>query len=69
VYVLVQQTQTHPTRTDHVATIRSLFTSNETEDRALAGAISTDKSDVFTGIDLQGRAAQHVLNSVGLKYF
>jgi hypothetical protein len=57
VNVLVQQAETHTTRTHDVATIGALFTSDETKDRALAGAVSTYESDVFTGIDLQGRAA------------
>ena len=69
VHVLVQQTQTHTTRTHDVATIGGLFASDETKDRALARAVSTYESDVFTGIDLQGRAAQHVLNTIGLMYF
>jgi len=69
VNMLVQQAQLQSTRTDHVATIRGLITSDETKDRALAGAVSTDESDVFSSIYLQRRASQHVLNSVGLMYF
>jgi hypothetical protein len=55
--VLVQQSELHSTRADHLASIRCLFTSDETEDRAFAGAVATDQSDVFAGIDLQRRAA------------
>jgi hypothetical protein len=52
VHVLVQQAQTHPARTHDVAAVRRLVTANETEDRALAGAVSTYKSYVFSGIYL-----------------
>jgi hypothetical protein len=69
VYVLVQQTKTHSTRTHDVATIGRLFASDETKDRALTGAVSPYESDVFTGINLQGRASQHVLNTIGLMNF
>jgi hypothetical protein len=69
VNVLVQQAEFDAARTHDVAAIRRLFTSDETEDRALACAVSTYKSDVFAGIDLQGRASQHVLNAIGLMYF
>jgi hypothetical protein len=67
--VLVQQAEPQAARAHYVATIRRLITSDETEDRALACAVPAYKSDVFAGIDLQGRASQHVLNSVGLMYF
>jgi hypothetical protein len=50
--VLVQQTQTQATRAHDVAAIRRLVSADETEDRALTGAVSTYKSDVFSGIDL-----------------
>lgn len=69
VYVLVQQAELNAARAHYVATIRCLITSDETEDRTLAGAVSTYKSDVFSGIDLQGRASQHVLSAVGLMNF
>lgn len=68
-YVLVQQPELYAARTHDIATIRGLVASDETEDRALAGAVSTDKSDVLSGIDLQGRASQHVLSAVGLMNF
>jgi len=55
--VLVQQSKFDAARTDHLASIRCLFTSDETENRALAGAVSTDESHVFAGINLQRRAA------------
>ena len=51
-YMLVQQAQTNAARAHDIAAIGRLITSDETEDRALAGAVSTDKSDVFSGIDL-----------------
>jgi hypothetical protein len=51
-YVLVQETQTNATRAHDIATICRLVISDETEDRALAGAVSADKSDVFSGIYL-----------------
>ena len=69
VNVLVQQAQLHAARADHVAAIRCLITSDETEDRALAGAVSTYKSDVFSGVHLQRGASQDILNAVGLMNF
>jgi hypothetical protein len=66
VNVLVQQAQLHSARAHHVATIRCLITSDETKDRALAGAVSAYQSDVFARIHLQRRAAQDVLNAVRL---
>ena len=66
--VLVQQAQSHATRAHDVAAIRRLVTTNETEDRAFTGAVSTYKSDVFSGIDLQRRAAQDVLRPIRLMY-
>jgi hypothetical protein len=69
VNVLVQQAQLHAARADHVAAIRCLFTSDKAEDRALAGAVSTYKSDVFSGVHLQRSASQNILNAVGLMYF
>jgi hypothetical protein len=69
VNVLVQQAQLHASRADHVAAIRCLFTSNKAEDRALAGAVSTYKSNVFSGVHLQRSASQDILNAVGLMNF
>ena len=69
VNMLVQQAEPQAARTHDVASIRRLVTSDETKDRALACAVSTYKSNVFTRIDLQGRASQHVLNPIGLMYF
>lgn len=68
-YVLVQEAELYAARTHDIAAIGSLVGSDETEDRALAGAVSTYKSDVLSGIDLQGRASQHVLSAVGLMNF
>ena len=69
VYVLVQEAQLNTSRTDHVATIRSLITSDKTEDRTLSRAVSAYKSYVFSRIYLQRRASQHILNAVGLMNF
>ena len=54
---------------DYVAAIRCLLTSDKTEDRALSGAVSTNKSYVFSRIHLQRSASQDILNAVGLMYF
>jgi hypothetical protein len=67
--VLVQQAQLDAARADYVAAIRCLFASDETEDRALSGAVSTYKSYVFSRIHLQRSASQDILNTVGLMYF
>jgi hypothetical protein len=50
--VLVQQAEAKAARTHDVTAIRSLVAADETEDRALAGAISTYQSYVFSGIYL-----------------
>jgi hypothetical protein len=52
VNVLVQEAETQATRAHDVTAIRRLVAADETEDRALAGAVSTYKSDVFSGINL-----------------
>ena len=67
--VLVQQAQLQATRTDYVSAIGRLVTSDQPEDRALAGAVSTYKSYVFTRVHLQRGASQDILNAVGLMYF
>jgi len=69
VNVLVQQTQLHAARTHYVAAIRSLITSDKTEDRALSSAVSTYKSYVFSCVNLHRSASQDILNPVGLMYF
>ena len=67
--VLVQQAELHSARTHDVTTIRCLIASDETEDRALAGAVAADEPDVFTGVHLQRGAAQDILSAVGFKNF
>lgn len=67
--MLVQQTQLQTSRANQVATIRSLIASDEPENRALTGAVSTYKSNVFSSVHLQGCASQHILNSIRLVYF
>lgn len=69
VNVLVQQAQLYAAGAHDVAAIRGFVVSDETEDRALAGAVSPDQSNVLSGIDLQRRASQHVLSAVGLINF
>lgn len=64
VNVLVQEAELDAARTHNIAAIRRLITSDETKDRALAGAVSTDESDVFARIHLQGTTTQHVLDAV-----
>jgi len=68
VNMLVKPTKFDDAGTHHLATVSSLLSSHQPEDRALAGAISTDKADVFAGIDLQRRAAQDVLRPIRLMY-
>lgn len=69
VNVLVQEAELYAARTHDVAAIRSFVGSDKTEDRAFAGAVSPDQSDVLSGVDLQRRASQHVLSAVGLINF
>jgi hypothetical protein len=67
--VLVQQSQLHAARTDHLASISRFFTSDESEDRSLAGAVSPDEPHMFAGIDLQRGTAQDVLRPIRLMNF
>src|SRR6185503_8168052 len=46
VHMLVQQAQLYATRTDHLAAIGRLLTSDQSKDRALPGAVAADKPDV-----------------------
>jgi hypothetical protein len=69
VHVLVQQTELYAAGANNVAAIRGVFTSDETEDGALAGAVSAYQSGVLSRINLQRRASQHVLSAIGLMYF
>jgi hypothetical protein len=64
VNVLVQQTELQAARAYDVTTIRRFITSDKTKDRALTGAVPAYQAGVLTGIDLHGRASQHVLNAV-----
>jgi hypothetical protein len=64
VNVLVQQTKFHSTRTHNITTIRGFITSDETKDRALAGAVAAYQANVLTRIYLKRRAAQDILNTV-----
>ena len=68
-YVLVQEAELYAACAHDVAAIGGFVVSDETKDRALAGAVPSDKSDVLSGIDLQRRASQHVLSAVGLINF
>lgn len=69
VNMLVQQAELQTTRAHNVAAIGRLVTSDESKDRALAGAIATHKSDVLAWIDLQRRAPQDILNAIRLMNF
>jgi len=62
--MLVQQTQTYSSRLHNVALISGLLTANQTKDCALASAVATDKTNMFTWIDLQRCTAEHILRSV-----
>jgi hypothetical protein len=53
VNVLVQEAQLNVARAHDVAAIRCFFTSDETKDRALAGAVSTNEPNVFAGVHLE----------------
>jgi hypothetical protein len=53
VNVLVQEAKLHVARAHYVAAIRCFFTSDETKDRALAGAVSTNEPNVFAGVHLE----------------
>ena len=66
VNVLRKQTQTRPTRTNHLTSVRRFFSVDETKDGCLAGAVASYQSHVFAGIYLQRRATQNILRAVGL---
>jgi len=63
--VLVQEPELHATRAYDVATIRRLIASDETKDRALAGAVAADEPNVLAPVDLQGGTTQNILSAVG----
>jgi len=51
-YVLVQKTQSHRSRSDDVAAIGSFISGDETKHRTLPRAVATDKTDVLAGVYL-----------------
>ena len=62
--VLGQQPEFQAARADDIAAICSYFLSDQIEDRGLPRTVAADKSDVFAGIDLEGRATQNVAGAV-----
>jgi len=63
--MLIQQTQSNSTSLYDVTGVGRFFSTQQANDCAFARAISSYKSDMFTGIDLQGCAPQHILRPVG----
>ena len=51
--MLIQKTQADAARFYYVAAVRRFFCAYQSKDCALAGAISSYKSDMFAGVDLQ----------------
>ena len=64
--VLGQQPEFQAARAHHIAAIRGYFLSDQIEDRGFAGTVAADQSDMFAGIDLEGRATQNVTGAVSL---
>jgi len=51
-YVLVQETQSHRSRSDDVPAICGFISGDETKHRSLPGAVATDKTNVLAGVYL-----------------
>jgi hypothetical protein len=62
--MLVQQTETNTSSPDYITFVRRFFTADKTKDSAFACAISANEPNVFAGIDLQGRSAEHFLYAI-----
>ena len=66
VHVLFEQAELDAARAHHVAAVGRLLGGDEPEERRLARAVPAHEPDVLARVDLQGRAAQHVLRAVRL---
>src|SRR5437667_8315271 len=66
--VLGEQAQFQVTRAHDFTPIRRGFIIDQPKDRRLAGAVSSDQSDMLARIDLQRCAAQNILRAVGFVY-
>ncbi len=62
--MLREQAELQSACADNITAIRSLFTSDQTEDCGLARAVPADQAHMFAGINLQAGATQHVLRAV-----
>ena len=51
--VLIQKTQTDASRFYYITVVRRFFSAYQSKDCALAGAISSYKPNMFSGVDLQ----------------
>jgi hypothetical protein len=51
-YVLVQETESHSSRSDDLAAICGFISSDETKHRTLSRAVATDKTHVLPGVYL-----------------
>src|SRR2546426_6134299 len=65
VNMLREQSGLEPARPRNLAAIRSLFFVYQAKDRRLAGAVTSDQTDMLTGVDLKRGAAQNVLSAEG----
>src|SRR2546426_758948 len=65
VNMLGQQSELESAGTRNFAAIRSLFFVYQAKNRRLAGAVTSDQTDMLTGIDLKRGAAQNVLSAEG----
>ena len=66
--MLIQKTQADAARFYYVAAVRRFFCAYQSKDCALAGAISSYKSDMFAGVDLQRGASEDVMSPIRLVY-
>src|SRR5258708_9962493 len=64
--MLVQESQTQTSRTNHIASIGSLVTADKSKDRSFARAVSSYQADVLACVYLQRSAAQDILHAVRL---
>ena len=65
VNMLREQSGLEPARPRNLAAIRSLFFVYQAKNRRLAGAVTSDQTDMLTRIDLKRGAAQNILRAEG----
>jgi hypothetical protein len=64
-YMLVQKTESHRSRSNDVAAICGFISGYETKHSTLSRAVATYKTNVLAGVYLQRGPAQDILHAIG----